>query len=1064
MIKKLTAFMLCVLLVLSAALPAFAKERSIQPLSDAVSIDNSGRSAELLYEGKNARVYYGSSGISIVSEDGVKHLDTNFAVKKLIVLPDANGDGYPEFLTYQNAPDYSAQVMTVSGKDGQVLADLHLTHMGYDDSIGFADVNSFVHQLLPTADGNALIVYDYNILKVDGKTLETVWTHSAIDNIWKVISLGDIDGDGAEDFAYTMQRSTVAVISGADGSAIGEWQPCETLKLNIDWANKTVDAAMNMWDLVYIGGIIYATSEDGHIFAIDPVSGVLGDTDLEVLDKEYFENLLMGYNLEYSMGTPGYRQTGINNWAYMGFRIADTDGQYILIDCYQGDADSCAQYQDGSWTPCMVLYNAETGSVEAMIPISGGYNVLYQKSCLTAYGDTPCIAAATSVSDKHAVINYYDYTGALIYQKEIASSVIGDGAKFEISRTEDGLRFEFFGTGCILTSQDLKTVSYAYDMTGTTLEKTSDGAFFMIHSSNGVKDRIVKLEGRLDNVVWEYALSAEYTNKGFEFVRTDRDYDGDGINDVMAIVNSYNKDGQADASWFMILSGADGSEIFNNKIKTGDGRVDGKKVEYFLIASELDMIRDLDGDKKPELLCGDTIVSSRRRTVIGGLYGGVDADGRSFKVGDTNNDGLPDYLVVSDKETRLYESKLGMSYGFASLEYKKTNVAMPNSKDLEPMNTTDLIGDINGDGISEIVLIGKNVQGFQVYKVYDGKTLELIYDLCPDGITSEGETFISLGYDINGDGWNELYARNFNWEYCIFDGKTGTELVNLSTIGREEDGQGVIIYYGAGATMGGKGEYHPDYLIPFYPLQDPQTFIITSDVDGDGLGDITQIQGYWDYETFNYLKKLIIIGTREFLPVSEVKLSSGDGYESGELLKVDGSDRYAAVMGQSELSLLDLAEQRLIATYKVSAKKAIQIADDIVVTTPAGELLKLNTDRSFTLTQEIPETTDDYMLNLSWDPAQDYSIMTVTDNNTVVYSGADTSVSVPLMQGEHEITLSMDDGQGKVYKELHHVSVSEQKSFPVLPVVLAAVLLIACLFFGILRKARIAGRFKEAAK
>ena len=172
MIKKLTALLLCAAVILSAGASAFAMERSIQPLSDTGSIDNAGRSAELVYEGENARAYYGSSGISIVTQSGVKNLGTNFPVKKLLVLSDVNGDGYPDFLTYQNAPHYSAQVMTVSGKDGKVLADLHLTHDGYDDNLGPVQLNSFVQQFLGTADGNALIVCDYSIIKVDADTLE----------------------------------------------------------------------------------------------------------------------------------------------------------------------------------------------------------------------------------------------------------------------------------------------------------------------------------------------------------------------------------------------------------------------------------------------------------------------------------------------------------------------------------------------------------------------------------------------------------------------------------------------------------------------------------------------------------------------------------------------------------------------------------------------------------------------------------------------------------------------------------------------------------------------------
>ncbi len=1061
MIKKLTAFLLSALIVFSASAAGFGLDRSIQPVNDVGNIDNHGRSVGITWEGVPARVYYGSSGISIVTQSGEVHLDTNFEVLKLIACKDINGDGCPDFLTYQNAPDHSAQVMTISGRDGKVLADLHLTRSGNDSDLGLSEKNSFVQQLLSAEDGNALIVYDYSIIKVELSSLEIIWSFSTEDNIWKAVSAGDINGDGTEDFACTMQRNTVAVISGADGSLIRDWHPCEVHVLDPGWAGKKVDGIMNMWDLVFMNGIIYATSEDGQIFAIDPKTGDCSGTDIGAIDKEYFDNLLIGFNLSYDMGGLGFRQTGINDWAYMGYRIADTDGRYILIDCYRGDADSCAQYQDSNWPSQAALYDTETGTVEALIPLSSGFSSPYLKGCLAVYEGTPCIALVTSCFEGSASVSYYDYTGALIYQKEIASSVIGNTPRCELSADGEGLRLEFFGAGCITASMDLKDINYAYDTAGVALVKAPDGSYFISESTNGIKERIRKFEGGLDSPAWEYVLSAEFANKGMEYIRSDRDYDGDGKTDIMAIVNEQDNEGTPKASWFILISGADGSELFNNRIKTGEGRVDGKKVEYFLLADSLDMIRDLDGDKKPELLCGETIVSSRRRTVIGSLYGGVDAEGRSFKVGDTNADGLPDFLVVSDKETRLYQSRLGMSYGFASVEYRKTNTFIKNNKDLDPMNTSDLIGDIDADGISEIVLIGKNAMGFQTYKVYNGKTLELLYDLCPDGITSEGESYISLGYDINGDGINELYSRNMNWEYCINDGKTGEMLVNLSTAGRGEGDIGGVITFGPG---GGKGDYHPDYLIPFSPLQDTPMFIITSDVDGDGLGDITQILSYWDNETYMPLKKLIIIGTASFEVVSEVKLGAGDGYSEGDLLKVEGSDRYAAVLSVDKLSLLDLSEQKLLADYSVSAKSALQINNDIVVTTPSGELLKLNMDKSFTLKEQIPEQSEDHILELSWTPAQEYSIMTIKDNGTTVYLGSETSVSIPLMQGEHEISLSMNDGQGKTYSELHHINISEQKSFPVLPAVLTGVLLIACLFFGILRKARIAGTFKEAGR
>ena len=118
MIKRLTALLLGALLIFSASAAAFGMERSIQPINDVGNIDNSGRSIELVWEGSAARAYYGSSGISVVTDQKETHIGTSFPVNKLLVLGDVNSDGFPDLLTYQNAPDHSAQLMTVSGRDG----------------------------------------------------------------------------------------------------------------------------------------------------------------------------------------------------------------------------------------------------------------------------------------------------------------------------------------------------------------------------------------------------------------------------------------------------------------------------------------------------------------------------------------------------------------------------------------------------------------------------------------------------------------------------------------------------------------------------------------------------------------------------------------------------------------------------------------------------------------------------------------------------------------------------------------------------------------------------------
>ena len=90
--------------------------------------------------------------------------------------------------------------------------------------------------------------------------------------------------------------------------------------------------------------------------------------------------------------------------------------------------------------------------------------------------------------------------------------------------------------------------------------------------------------------------------------------------------------------------------------------------------------------------------------------------------------------------------------------------------------------------------------------------------------------------------------------------------------------------------------------------------------------------------------------------------------------------------------------------------------------------------------------------------------MTIYDNGTPVYSGNGDHAQIKLLDGEHDLTFSMDDGRGKTYSEYYHVSMSAEQPDYIPAAATAGAALLICLFLGAFRRGRITRRFKGAAK
>ena len=143
-----------------------ALEKSIQAINDMDRISNSGPRVQIQYGEETGYVYYGESGINIFHGEERVHLDTNFDVIKLVAVDDVNGDGFTDFLTYQNAPDLADQLLVVSGADGRILSTRKLSRESYSDSLGFTEANCYIYDMRYIGNGEALLVYDYSVSKI----------------------------------------------------------------------------------------------------------------------------------------------------------------------------------------------------------------------------------------------------------------------------------------------------------------------------------------------------------------------------------------------------------------------------------------------------------------------------------------------------------------------------------------------------------------------------------------------------------------------------------------------------------------------------------------------------------------------------------------------------------------------------------------------------------------------------------------------------------------------------------------------------------------------------------
>ncbi|MGI6607585.1 MAG: FG-GAP repeat domain-containing protein [Erysipelotrichaceae bacterium] len=1041
--KKLFCIILTALIIFSNI--CMLKAKSIEKLGSEGQIDNVGVSYEMTYNGVPSTVYYGINGIDIISRNEKTHFQTEFPILKLIVISDVDKDGNSDFLVFEKVAEFNDQLFVISSKDGSVISSARLSHSGYDDYLGNVENNSYILDMR-YEKGKVLVLYDYKIVNINPEDCSVIYEFENKDNIW--------DFEIIEDRIYFIdQLGQFGILDSETGEAIEINTIANKYDVTLRFDNSySFTAQMSLFDIYYDGSNLFVLSEDGYIYLYDFENNSFESLPIGLISEEDFLNII-SENYGWNNG-PVYVPTGIFRGNFRGYKIIDNNATHLLISCYFLDEESLAMDVDFMYTQKYVLYDKENKTVTLF---GGNVSAIkYGKAVFAQYetaGEVKDVVTTVFASeDKRLRVNIFDYEGNQLFQKDIIVDSLQSTSKYNFKYNEtEGYLLEIFSGGSIRIDKKLSSTAYLYDTLYTNMEIVRPDYIILSYKVNGITNKIAKYQKDLETLIWSYELKIKDRNRGFETLKYE-DFNMDGIDDVIGVVISYNAKNEPINSNYIIIDGASGKVLANKKIYLYDNYdAKGRKYKVYSTSTDIDLIRDLNGDKKKELLIPEGIVATNSWSLKGSIDASMDTKGLAYSIGDINKDGFADYISISDTKVEMWTSKI---YGTYNVEYKKQKASISMNKDLMNMTYGTVFADINNDGIKEFVLLNRNAQGHQIFDVYNGKTFKKMYSLCRDGVY-DYENFALLDFDFNNDGYNEIYHSTYYWgTYVIIDGKTGEDLTRISRY--EYDNIEIKEEY----------NYHPEYLVPFTIEEKPVTGLIAvRDFSGDGVNDFAVLKSYHDQQQWRQVNALMVYDAMTFDLLKEEKLSSSDRVVE-EFYDVENSEKYIlARAGNDKIMLIDLEQFKDVAEYSLTGEKYYLINDDtIVVTTAQNEVYTIDIGESFEIISKFDDQISNNVILLEWKTVVPYAITSIYDNNTLITVTQDKQFELKLTEGHHTITLTLNDGQGKSSKASFEITVLKQNSNSGYIVGLAAVAVIAGFVLNFYRKTYVKKMSKEGLK
>ena len=319
-----------------------------------------------------------------------------------------------------------------------------------------------------------------------------------------------------------------------------------------------------------------------------------------------------------------------------------------------------------------------------------------------------------------------------------------------------------------------------------------DGVQDVVFGCGGGNEFVYTLSGRTGGLIWAYGDSIDYSRGDIQAVRTDRDYNGDGVKDVLVSASGTGQ-GTGGRHAAICLNGLTGAEIFNvtqpqpfsqDIVATETGgaiSVNNNGAPYLVngfnnsgqpawtytasgTAWSLREIPDINNDGIKDIIGlqgfsgGIFAISGNTGAQIWAFGLGSSNNGRIVLMDDLNHNGFIDFVLSGPQSLYRIDSKTG-----------STIWSVPLGSSF--VRGVDRLTDVNGDSIPDIAIATQQPGKIMVLSGLNGSTLaEYVFGTT---IAERGDRAAVLS-SIDGNLSTEFIGGNRQGRIMCFSGGPNT--------------------------------------------------------------------------------------------------------------------------------------------------------------------------------------------------------------------------------------------------------------------------------------------------
>ncbi len=697
----------------------------------------------------------------------IKELEFNSEVLSLDVISDANANGYDELLLTMSSTQYD-NILLIDTKNYEQLWSYSMKLDAFDEAMGYyKQIEKVSNHLI---DDNKLIFTVYNVvfsLNMEGHILWTVKNEQYIN---KIEAIGDINKDNKNDYVYSNQGNIVA-ISGKNGQKLYS----KPITESYSFFHETRIAEIFDLDYDSDSEILYVTSESGFVYRVNPLTGtkVTEKNKREIsnfteifMNQSYYE----AKNRPFSIEVIGdINDDGVNDLLY-----------YQLLDNELGSDNE----------------RNNLASNNKIIALSGkDLSTIYE----TDYLDIPVFGYSYQRmiyknEDVFLFLEQRDYNATTVtyklfsiktgeYLKQTLTLPVEDMyyGNYKMVPTLDEIYYFSDGGLYIFSLSEneneiASSITCTFPKSITTKTLFTQDRYYIVKNIYNFNTRfaIVAYDQTTNQILWNYQLSDEQrqNTNGFRIVNYEDDYNGDGINDIVLLLNGQTDiDKPSVCPNLITIDGKTGKPFSYGSLPVifpeNDLNFEGNYSDYLsnigynqeqiqdvMVVDDLNdngskdiMLKNLQGDCffydiKLGLLINyftkNTSIDFKDTSHISSIdFTNV------FKVNDLNQDGIKDFINIENQEIKLMNYLNGQW-----IVSDNTIATMPGTTAFYANN----YGDLDGDGLDELGFVTNSDEMNMDITIISSKTGK------PIGVVQTYDsTFIkNSGLDMNGDGINEM--------------------------------------------------------------------------------------------------------------------------------------------------------------------------------------------------------------------------------------------------------------------------------------------------------------------